>query len=58
MEVALGWIIKNNLDIRKELSTQTNAYEDVSKSIRTGRLERELQLVQLSATVCSCIAIL
>jgi hypothetical protein len=33
-------------------------YEDVSKSFRTGRLERELQMVQLSATKCSCIAIL
>jgi hypothetical protein len=32
-------------------------YEGVSKS-RTGRLERELQMVQLSATRCSCIAIL
>jgi hypothetical protein len=31
-------------------------YEGVSKSFRTGRLERELQVVQLSAT--SCIAIL
>jgi hypothetical protein len=33
-------------------------YENVSKSFRTGRLERELQMVQLSATRCSCIAIL
>jgi hypothetical protein len=33
-------------------------YEGVSKSFRTGRLERELQTVQLSATRCSCIAIL
>jgi len=35
-----------------------NLYEDVSKSSRTGRLERELQMVQLSATKCSYIAIL
>jgi hypothetical protein len=35
-----------------------NRYEGVSKSFRTGRLERELQLLQLSATRCSCIAIL
>jgi len=28
------------------------------KSFRTGRLERELQTVQLSATSCSCIVIL
>jgi hypothetical protein len=33
-------------------------YEGVSKSFRTSRLERELQMVQLSATRCSCIAIL
>jgi hypothetical protein len=30
----------------------------VSKSFRTGRLEREQQMVQFSATRCSCIAIL
>jgi hypothetical protein len=33
-------------------------YEGVTKSFRTGRLERELQMVQLPATRCSCIAIL
>jgi hypothetical protein len=33
-------------------------YEDASKSFQTGRLERELQMVQLSATRCSCIVIL
>jgi hypothetical protein len=33
-------------------------YEGVSKSLRTGPLERELQMVQLSVTRCSCIAIL
>jgi hypothetical protein len=33
-------------------------YEGISKSFRTGRLERELQMVQLSAIRCSCIAIL
>jgi hypothetical protein len=33
-------------------------YECVSRSFRTGRLERELLMVQLSATRCSCIAIL
>jgi hypothetical protein len=32
--------------------------EGVSKSFRTGRLEQKLQMVQLSATRCSCIAIL
>jgi hypothetical protein len=34
------------------------AYEGVSKSFRTDHLERELQMIQLSATRCSCIAIL
>jgi len=33
-------------------------YEGVFKSFRTGCLERELQIVQLSATRCGCIAIL
>jgi hypothetical protein len=33
-------------------------YEGVSKSFRTGCLERELQMIKLSATRCSCIAIL
>jgi hypothetical protein len=42
--------------IRKETTLKT--YDGVSKSFRTGRLERELQMVQLSATRCSCIAIL
>jgi hypothetical protein len=33
-------------------------YEIVCKTLRTGCLERELQMVQLSATSSSCIAIL
>jgi len=33
-------------------------YDGVSESYRTGRLERELQMVQLPATRCSCIVIL
>jgi len=36
----------------------TEEYEGVSKSFRTGCLERELQMMQLSAARCSCIAIL
>jgi hypothetical protein len=36
----------------------TIPYEGVSKSFRTGPVERELQMVQLSATRRSCIAIL
>jgi hypothetical protein len=34
------------------------AYDVVSKSFRAGRLERELQMVQLFDTKCNCIAIL
>jgi len=33
-------------------------YKGVSKRFRTGHLERELQVVQVSATRCSSIAIL
>jgi hypothetical protein len=40
------------------LRLTSNKYEGVSKSFRTGRLEREQQMVQLSATRCSFIAIL
>jgi hypothetical protein len=36
----------------------TIGYGGVSKSFRTGCMEGELQMVQLSATRCSCIAIL
>jgi hypothetical protein len=36
----------------------SRVYEGVSKSYRTGRLEREMQMVQLSVTKCSCIAVL
>jgi hypothetical protein len=36
---------------------QCKKYEVVSKSFRTGLPERELQIVQLPATRCSCIAI-
>jgi hypothetical protein len=36
----------------------TLLYEDVSKSFRPGRLERELQMVKRSANRYSCIAIL
>jgi hypothetical protein len=35
-----------------------NTYESKSRSFRIASLERELQIVQLSATRCSCIAIL
>jgi hypothetical protein len=35
----------------------SKTYEGVSRSFRTGRLRRELDMVHLSATRCSCIAI-
>jgi hypothetical protein len=38
--------------------THTHTHEGVFKSFRTGRLEQELQTVKLSATRCSCIAVL
>jgi hypothetical protein len=37
---------------------EASRYEGVTKSFRTGRLERGLQMVQLSTSRCSCIAIL
>jgi hypothetical protein len=41
-----------------ELVNESFGYEGVSKSNRTGHLERELQMVQLSTTRCCLIAIL
>jgi hypothetical protein len=35
-----------------------SVFEGAAKSFRTGRLERELQMVQLSATRCNYVAIL
>jgi hypothetical protein len=40
------------------IHTYIHTYEGVSKSFRTGSLERELQVVQFFATRCSRIAIL
>jgi hypothetical protein len=40
------------------ISFASTEYECVPKSFRARRVERELQMVQLSATRCSCIAIL
>jgi hypothetical protein len=46
-----GIVLKSN-------NSLVSLYEGVSKSFRTGRLERELQMVQLSPTRCSCNVIL
>jgi hypothetical protein len=43
--------------IKMFLIWNKGTYEVVSKSFRTGRLEREMQMLQLSATRCSYIAI-
>jgi hypothetical protein len=52
-------IISINLKVHW-LGGHTNMwwYEGVAKSFQTSHLEWELQMVQLSATRCSCIAIL
>jgi hypothetical protein len=51
--------IKKLRFVKFHISLHTDRrYEGVSKSFRTGRLERELQMVQLSATRCSYVTIL
>jgi hypothetical protein len=57
-QTAMKWLI--DLLLRSLVTCfllMRGLYDGVSKSFRTGRLERELQMVQLSATRCS-IAIL
>jgi hypothetical protein len=51
--------IHNNISFMMTYKVNTSEmYEGVSKSFRTGGLELKVQMVQLSATRCSCIAIL
>jgi MFS family permease len=45
------------VDVHRYTQVYVHVYI-VTKRFRTGCLERELQMVQLSATMCSCIAIL
>jgi hypothetical protein len=45
-------------NVKIKIRSTISLYEGVSKSFRTGRLQRELHMVQLSVTRCSCIAIL
>jgi hypothetical protein len=47
-----------SITVRHADSFAWQIYEGVSKSFRTGRLERELQMAKLSAIRCSFIAIL
>jgi hypothetical protein len=51
------WHSHNSKTWNRSCSRQ-EAYECVSKSFRTGLLERELQMVQLFTTRCSCTYIL
>jgi len=51
-------VYEGNLDTHTHARTRAHTHEGVSKSFRTGRQERELQMVQLSAIRCNCIAIL
>jgi hypothetical protein len=53
-----GWHDRVNVRDYVRQNVTEYLYEGVSKSIRIGRLERELRIVQLCATRCSCIAIL
>jgi hypothetical protein len=63
-EIAAGFIQNRQVSYKKNDSFEHRGnisgtlYEGISKSFRTGRLERELQTVQPSATSCTCIAIL
>jgi hypothetical protein len=45
-------------DYSKIIHHTSYTYESVSESFRTGCMEQELQIIQLSATMCSCITIL
>jgi hypothetical protein len=48
---------RNNNTVMTALCS-VSCYACISKSFWTGRLERELQMVQLSTTTCSCVAYL
>jgi len=50
-----GWLHSVQVEVKLYLCLY---YEGVSRSFRTGRLEREPQMIRLSATRCSCIATL
>jgi hypothetical protein len=51
-------VVLLKLSDRQFIRSFSSLYEGVSRSFRTGRLERELQMIQLSATRYSCIAAL
>jgi hypothetical protein len=57
MKCFVSTVSENKRNEIKE-KVRLKKYEAVSISFRTGPVERELQMVQLSATRCSCIAVL
>jgi hypothetical protein len=52
------WMSPRRSAITLHQSLPFRMYEGVFRSFRTGRLEQELQMVQLSANMCGYIAIL
>jgi hypothetical protein len=56
--VLLGCFMGNTRCNCETWKNSRKLYERVSKSSRTGHQEQELQMVEVSATRCSCIAIL
>jgi hypothetical protein len=50
-------VLKGTATTHTHTHTHTHTW-GVSKSFQTGRLEREMQILQLFATRCSCISIL
>jgi hypothetical protein len=49
--------VRSKTGIAGSNPSRASIYEGVSKSFRTGRQERELEMVQLFATMYTCIAI-
>jgi len=56
--VVLFFTSKGHLSQKFKDFWNKTKYKGVPKSFWTGRLEQELQMVQLSATRCNCITIL
>jgi hypothetical protein len=51
-------ILSRNIVGENRNAWERLVYKGVSRSFWTGHLEQEMQMVQLSTTKCSCIAIL
>jgi hypothetical protein len=56
-DVSVEMASLNMETIESSEKSEVLVYEDVSKSFRTGRLEREQQMVQFSAARYCCVAI-